>query len=100
MRYLRGTPAPAPDLWNIQRNVVSKDFPNIMGAMATVGDALLSRLPADYCQLEVAFDLPRTRTELVWKSDISFGDKALGLKATLSGVIHYCQLGKLNIDCK
>src|SRR5262249_31333689 len=34
MRYLRETPAPAPDLWNIQRNVVSKDFPNIMGAMA------------------------------------------------------------------
>ena len=43
MRYLRETPAPAPDLWNIQRNVVSKDFPNIMGAMAAVGDALLSR---------------------------------------------------------
>src|SRR5262249_16254499 len=25
---------------------------------------------------------------------------ALGLKTTVAHVIHYCQLGKLNIDCK
>src|SRR5262249_44839678 len=51
-----------------------------------------SLLPADYCQLELRFDVPRTRTELVWKSDISFRDKALGLKATVAELIHYCQL--------
>src|SRR5262245_36748552 len=54
-------------------------------------------LPADYCQLERPFYLQRTRTELVWKSDMWFGDKALGLKATLADVIHYCQLGKMDV---
>jgi hypothetical protein len=38
-----------------------------------------------------------TRTELVWKSDIWLGDKALRLKATVAEVIHYCQLGKLAV---
>jgi hypothetical protein len=52
----------------------------------------------DYCQLEVPFDVQRTRTELVWKSNIGFDDKALGLKATVIDVIHYCQLGKLVFD--
>src|SRR5215467_13668435 len=52
-------------------------------------------LPADYCQLERPFDLERTRPELVWKSDIWFGDKALGLKSTVADVIRYCQLGKM-----
>ena len=51
-----------------------------------------SSLPADYRQLELPFDVQRTRTELVWKSDIWFGEKALGLKATIGDVIHYCQL--------
>jgi len=35
---------------------------------------------------------------LVWKSDISFGDKALGLKKPAADVIHYCQLGKLAVE--
>ena len=30
------------------------------------------------------------------KSDIWFGDKALGLKATVADVIRYCQLGKMD----
>ena len=54
-------------------------------------------LPADYCQLERPFDLEWTRPELVWKSDIWFGDKALGLKETAGDVIHYCQLGKMAV---
>jgi len=33
--------------------------------------------------------------ELVWKSDIWFGDKILDLKATVADVILYCQLGKM-----
>jgi len=53
-------------------------------------------LPADYCQLELLFDFHWPGTELVWKADISFGDKALGLKATVADVIHYCQLGKMD----
>ena len=35
--------------------------------------------------------------ELVWKSDIWFGDKALGLKATVVNIIRYCQLGKMAV---
>ena len=35
--------------------------------------------------------------ELVWKYDIWFGDKALGLKATVAAVILYCQLGKMAV---
>jgi len=54
-------------------------------------------LPADYCQLELPFDAQRTRTELLWKSDMWFGDKALGLKATVADIIYYCQLGKLTV---
>ena len=46
-------------------------------------------LPADYCQ--------RMRTELLWKCDIWFGDKALGLKETVTDVIHYCHLGKMAV---
>src|SRR5262245_55704267 len=56
-------------------------------------------LPADYCQLERPFDLQRTRTELVWKCDMSFGDKALVLRATVADVIHYGQLGKMAVKC-
>src|SRR5262245_1258738 len=55
-------------------------------------------LPADYCQLERPFYLQRTQTELVWKSDMWFGDKALVLRATVADVIHYCQLGKLAVQ--
>src|SRR5262249_48683240 len=58
---------------------------------------LSSLLPADYCQLELPFHVQRTRTDLVWKSDIWFGDKALGLKATIGDVILYCQLGKMAV---
>jgi len=57
----------------------------------------MSLRPADYCQLDRPFDLERTQTELVWKSDISFGDKALGFKTTEVNLIHYCQLGKLAV---
>src|SRR5215470_4040244 len=54
-------------------------------------------LPADYCQRELLFDVQRRRTEFVWKSDISFGDKALGPKAIVADALHYCQLGKLAV---
>ena len=54
-------------------------------------------LPADYCQLELPIAVQRRLTELVWKSDIWFGDKGLGLKETVIDVIHYCQLGKLAV---
>jgi len=36
--------------------------------------------------------------ELVRKSDIWFGDKALDLKATVADVILYCQLGKMAVN--
>jgi len=45
----------------------------------------------------VPFDVQRARTELVWKPDISFGDKALGLKPMVADVIHYCHLGKMDV---
>jgi len=45
MRYLRETPAPAPDLWNIQRNAVSKDFPR-------------ERARTDLCGLRRAIGVP------------------------------------------
>ena len=35
---------------------------------------------------------PADTNGVVWKSDMWFGDKALGLKATVTDVIHYCQL--------
>ena len=35
--------------------------------------------------------------ESVWKSDMWFGDKGLGLKATVAHVIYYCQLGQLAV---
>ena len=54
-------------------------------------------LPADYCQLERPFEVQWTLTELVWKFDIRFAYKALGVKATVADVIHYCQLGKLAV---
>jgi hypothetical protein len=54
-------------------------------------------LPADYCQLELAIAVQRRLTELVWKSDMWFGDKALVLRATVADVIHYCQLGKMAV---
>src|SRR5262245_34767017 len=61
-----------------------------------------SRTALHYCQRTTAswnclFDIQRTRTELVWKSDMWFGDKALVLRATVADVIHYCQLGKLAV---
>src|SRR5262249_11434893 len=37
----------------------------------------------------MAVCLQRTRTELVWKSDMWFGDKALGLKDAVADVILY-----------
>ena len=40
------------------------------------------------------FDVQRIRTELLWKCDIWFGDKALGLKESGVDVIYYCQLPK------
>ena len=54
-------------------------------------------LPADYCQRELPFDVQRRRTELVWKSAIWFGYKALGPKARAADVNHYCQLGKMAV---
>src|SRR5215468_2474817 len=51
-------------------------------------------LPADYCQLELPIAVQRRLTELVWKSEMWFGDKALGLKEPGADVIHYCQLPK------
>ena len=40
------------------------------------------------------------RTESVWKSDIWVGYKALGLKAGKADRVHYCQLGKSDVDWK
>ena len=54
-------------------------------------------LPADYCQRERVSDVQRIQTEFVWKSDISFDDKVLGLKATVTDVIHPCHLPKLAV---
>src|SRR5262249_35922057 len=66
-----------------------------------VGAVCGSAASTDLCGGRPAMVVPTaTRTELVWKSDIWFGDKAVGLKATVVGVIHYCQLGKLDSNGK
>ena len=58
-----------------------------------IGQLLDNRFEiTDYCQRELLFDVQWKRMELVWKSHIVFGDKALGLKETVTDVIHYCQL--------
>jgi len=46
-----------------------------------------------FCEFLSALEgVVKTRTELLWKSDIGFGNKALSLRETLAEVIHYCQL--------
>src|SRR5262249_35692202 len=61
----------------------------IGGILSTTASGLL---PAG-----MPIDVQRRRTELVRKSDIWFGYKALGLKETAADVLHHCQLGKLAV---
>ena len=56
-----------------------------------------------YCQRTTAswerpFCPPADTNGIGLESDMWFGDKALVLRSDMAGVIHYCQLGKLDVD--
>jgi hypothetical protein len=46
----------------------------------------------------IAVYVQRGPNGVVWKWDIQLGCKALRLKAKHAGQIHYCQLGKMDVD--